>query len=113
MTIKALITGGAGFIGSHLVYLLLSENIEVTVIDNFSTGRINNLNHIKSKIKIYECYLRTDNNLEVYTKDIDWVIHLAALADIVPSSQNPEDYYNVNVNGTFRLLQACVKSNVM
>ena len=112
MTIKALITGGAGFIGSHLVDLLVSANIEVTVLDNFSTGRLDNLNHIKSKIKIHKSDLCIDNNLEVYTKDIDWVIHLAALADIVPSIQNPEAYYNVNVNGTFRLLQACVKSNV-
>ena len=112
MTIKALITGGAGFIGSHVVDLLVSENIEVTVLDNFSTGRLGNLNHIKSKITIHQCDIRTDNNLDFYLKDIDWVIHLAALADIVPSIQNPKEYYSVNVNGTFRLLEACVKSNI-
>ena len=54
---KAIVTGGAGFIGSHLVDLLLTENINVTVLDNFSTGRPENLDHVGEQIKLVECDL--------------------------------------------------------
>ena len=109
---KVLVTGGAGFIGSHLVDKLVGNGDEVTIIDNFSTGRIENLNHIKNDIEIIEGDLSNLSNLKDLVKDKKWVFHLAALADIVPSIQNPEQYFKANVSGTLNLLQACVSQNI-
>ena len=61
---KAIVTGGAGFIGSHLVDSLIEKNINVTVLDNFSTGRMENLNHIKNKIELIECDISIKKRLE-------------------------------------------------
>ncbi|EKR56428.1 SDR family oxidoreductase [Leptospira interrogans] len=103
---KALVTGGAGFIGSHLVDLLLENQFEVTVLDNFSTGRAFNLNHVKEKIDLVECDLSIQEDWIKKFQSIDYVFHLAALADIVPSIQNPEGYFQSNVTGTLNVLQA-------
>ena len=104
---NTIVTGGAGFIGSHLVEYLTSEGHSVTVLDNFSTGRYENLEHLKKNISIIECDLNEENDIDNIVKGADWVFHLAALADIVPSIQNPQKYFNANVNGTLRLLEAC------
>tara|TARA_Y100000591_G_C21855074_1_gene715014 strand:+ start:5087 stop:6076 length:990 start_codon:yes stop_codon:yes gene_type:complete len=114
MSIKksVLVTGGAGFIGSHLVDSLLSQEYEVIVLDNFSTGQPQNLKHVHNQITIVDCNLAIQGEWEIYFKDVDWVFHLAALADIVPSIEKPDDYYNSNVNGTFNVLEACRKHNV-
>jgi len=109
---KVIVTGGAGFIGSHLVEYLSSEGHSVKVFDNFSTGRKENLEHVRDKIEIIEGDLNTFEDLPNLIKGNDWVFHLAALADIVPSIQNPEQYFDANVNGTFKLLQACNKQNI-
>ena len=82
---KAVVTGGAGFIGSHLVDSLLNENIEVTVLDNFSTGRPENLDHVREQIKLVECDLSVKGDWIQHLDNADWVFHLAALAYIVPS----------------------------
>lgn len=103
---KALVTGGAGFIGSHLVDLLLENQFEVTVLDNFSTGRVFNLNHVKEKIDLVECDLSIQEDWIKKFQSVDYVFHLAALADIVPSIQNPEGYFQSNVTGTLNVLQA-------
>ena len=89
---KSIVTGGAGFIGSHLVDKLLSLNHKVTVLDNFSTGRKDNLSHVKDKIKIIECDLSKNGNWVKNFKKTDWVFHVAGLADIVPSIKNPEEW---------------------
>jgi UDP-glucose 4-epimerase len=109
---KAIVTGGAGFIGSHLVDLLLKENIDVTVLDNFSTGRSENLNHVREQIKLVECDLSVKEDWIQHFDNADWVFHLAALADIVPSIQQPEAYFRANVDGTFNVLQAAKAANV-
>jgi UDP-glucose 4-epimerase len=109
---KSIVTGGAGFIGSHLVDLLLKENIDVTVLDNFSTGRPENLDHVREQIELIECDLGVEGGWIHQFKNVDWVFHLAALADIVPSIQKPEAYYRANVDGTFNVLQAAKKANV-
>jgi UDP-glucose 4-epimerase len=109
---KTIVTGGAGFIGSHLVDALLELNYEVKVLDNFSTGRLENLNHVLDKIGIVECDISTSGAWENEFEEIDQVFHLAALADIVPSIQNPADYFKANVNGTFNVLQAAKKNDV-
>ena len=109
---KAIVTGGAGFIGSHLVDSLLKENFEVTVLDNFSTGRLENLEHVLEQIELVECDLGVQGDWIQNFTNADWVIHLASLADIVPSIQQPEEYYRSNVDGTFNVLQAAKTAGV-
>ena len=109
---KAVVTGGAGFIGSHLVDALLALGHEVTVLDNFSTGRAENLAHVKSKIQLHECDISTVGPWTQLIQKGDWVFHLAALADIVPSIQQPGPYFRANVDGSFNLLQACNEVSV-
>lgn len=111
---KALITGGAGFIGSHLSDNLIKLGHEVIIIDNLSNGRLNNIEHLlnKKKFKFYELDIINLEDIRPIFKDVDWVFHLAALADIVPSIENPDAYFHSNVNGTFNVLEACRKQNI-
>jgi len=109
---STLITGGAGFIGSHLVDALIEKENRVIVLDNFSTGRPQNLDHIKDKIQLIQCDISQAGQWQNKFENVDNVFHLAALADIVPSIENPDTYYKSNVNGTFNVLEACRKHNV-
>ena len=109
---RAIVTGGAGFIGSHLVDSLLGEGVAVTVLDNFSTGRPDNLEHIKDQIKLIECDISKAGIWEKEFDGANWVIHLAALADIVPSINDPEAYFHANVVGTLNVLQASKKYKI-
>ena len=109
---RAIVTGGAGFIGSHLAELLVNKNYEVIIIDNFVTGRLENLNKIKHKIKIVNESVSNYKKIEKVFKNVDYVFHLAALADIVPSIENPEIYYDTNVTGTLNILRASKKYNI-
>lgn len=110
----SLVTGGCGFIGSHMVDRLLEEGHEVRVIDNCSTGRLENLEHQKGNpnlsVKIAD--ICDSETIEPLFEGVDYVFHFAALADIVPSIQRPEDYFHSNVDGTFSVLQAAKKANV-
>jgi len=107
-----LVTGGAGFIGSHLVEQLLKKKHKISVIDNLSTGRIENLQNFKDRIKFYRFDLSKKGKWEKILKKIDVVFHLAALADIVPSIQNPDKYFNANVVATKNLVESCIKNKV-
>lgn len=109
---KSIVTGGAGFIGSHLVDALLSLGHEVVVLDNCSTGRKENLSHVINKITFIECDISLQGEWVSEFKDVDWVFHLAALADIVPSIQNPTAYFRSNVDGTFNILEASKAAEV-
>ena len=109
---KSIVTGGAGFIGSHLVDKLLDMEHEVVVLDNFSTGRKENLNHILEKVRLVECDLAIKGDWVREFEDSDWVFHLASLADIVPSIQNPESYFRSNVDATFYVLEAARHAGV-
>ena len=111
---NAIVTGGAGFIGSHLVDYLLKEDYKVTVIDNFSSGRIDNLvQHKKNKnLRIVNADVADFKNIKKYFNKIDYVFHLAALADIVPSIKNPLSYHHSNVEGTISVLEASRINNV-
>ena len=108
----AVVTGGAGFIGSHLVDALLAENIKVRIIDNYSTGRPENLTHVSGKVDVVEADIAFGGSWQKSIQDADWVFHLGALADIVPSIQRPEDYFQANVNGTFNVLEAAKHAQV-
>jgi UDP-glucose 4-epimerase len=110
--LKSIVTGGAGFIGSHLVDRLLDMGHEVIVLDNFSTGRKSNLSHVGDQIKIIECNLSVKGEWIKEFDKVDWVFHLASLADIVPSIQNPESYFHSNVDATFYVLEAARHANV-
>lgn len=108
---KAIVTGGAGFIGSHMVDLLVKENFEVTVIDNLANGRLENLEHHKGKIKFVQIDIGDyEKDLVPYFKDVEYVFHYAALADIVPSINNPLKYHKANADGTINVLQAAKTS---
>jgi UDP-glucose 4-epimerase len=104
---KSLVTGGCGFIGSHLVELLLNEGHEVIVLDNLSTGRLSNLDHIvyKENLKIVQGDVLDKKLVNQCLDGCDFVFHLAALADIVPSIVNPSEYFTANVSGTVALLE--------
>ena len=109
---KTIVTGGAGFIGSHLCEKLLKEGHSITVIDNFSVGRNSNLKKITKKIKIYNKDIRNYNSIKKIFRKADNVFHLAALADIVPSIEKPDEYYSTNVTGTFNILKLSVENNI-
>jgi UDP-glucose 4-epimerase len=109
---EILITGGAGFIGSHLSEFLLGRGYNITIIDNFSTGRLANVKHILKRVKFINADISKYGNWEKNFKNVKYVFHLAALADIVPSIQNPSLYFNANVVGTKNVMNACIKYNV-
>lgn len=111
---KSIVTGGCGFIGSHIVDRLLIEGHDVIVIDNCSTGRLENLSqHIGNpKLKIVQEDICNYEKIAMLFDGVDWVFHMAALADIVPSIQRPQDYFHSNVDGTFSVLQAAKNANV-
>jgi UDP-glucose 4-epimerase len=110
---RTLVTGGAGFIGSHLVDLLLKEGHSVTVVDNFSTGRPENLAHLSAepRLRIHRADIAADP-LDALFDGVEWVFHLAALADIVPSIQRPLEYHRANVDGTVAVVEAARKAGV-
>ena len=105
---NVLVTGGAGFIGSHLVDYLLNDGHQVTVIDNLSTGRIANLEHQKDnpRLKFIKGDITDFEQIQKCFEGQAIVFHLAALADIVPSIVNPREYYTSNVLGTMNVLEA-------
>ncbi|MBI3333815.1 MAG: SDR family oxidoreductase [Candidatus Omnitrophica bacterium] len=105
---RALVTGGAGFIGSHLVERLLQEGHSVAVLDNLSTGRLENLERLKGNpgLRFHRVDVADHEAIRPYFEGIQWVFHLAALADIVPSIQRPREYFRSNVVGTESVLEA-------
>ena len=106
--VRCLVTGGAGFIGSHLVERLLSDGYAVTVLDNFSTGRPANLKAVQPhpRFKLQTADISQFGSIQDHFKNIDYVFHLAGLADIVPSIQRPLEYTRANVTGTVNVLEA-------
>ena len=109
--LKAIVTGGAGFIGSHMVDLLIENNYEVTVIDNLANGRLDNILQHKHSVHFVQADIGDyESNIEQYFINVDYVFHYAALADIVPSINNPVKYHKANVDGTIRILEASRKS---
>ena len=104
----AVVTGGAGFIGSHMVDLLLKKNYQVNVIDNLSGGHKKNLAHHKNNQNLkFEkkdiCTLRKDHK---FFKNLDYIFHFAGIGDIVPSIENPVNYMHTNIQGTVKVLES-------
>jgi UDP-glucose 4-epimerase len=111
---KALVTGGAGFIGSHLSEQLLAQGHEVVIVDDLSNGRQKNLDLFKgnTRLNFYQVDIRKPEILKPCFEGVDWVFHLAGLADIVPSIERPEPYFSVNVQGTFNVLECANAAKV-
>ncbi|MBD22683.1 MAG: NAD-dependent dehydratase [Alphaproteobacteria bacterium] len=110
---RTLVTGCAGFIGSHLCNALLKKGYHVFGIDNLSNGKLSNIEAFRNKKKFQ--FFKIDINekkIDQILNNVDIIFHLAALADIVPSIKNPELYFNSNVNGTFNLVRSCEKKNI-
>ena len=111
---KCIVTGGAGFIGSHLVERLLDLGHDVIVLDNMATGRASNLVDFKEhpSLTIKNCDIAHNEQLSNMFRGAEWIFHLAGLADIVPSIQNPAAYHDVNVSGTVAVLEAARSADV-
>ena len=110
---KSVVTGGAGFIGSNLIDELVRLDHEIIVIDNLSTGRLSNLDKVKNKIKFINIDIsNNEESIHKYFKNVDWVFHMAGLADIVPSITNPKSYFQSNVKGTLNVLEASKKAKI-
>ena len=106
-----LITGGLGFIGSHIADKLIEDN-EVVILDNLSTGNINNLkNQNHENLRIIKDDIR-DANLDELTSDIDYIFHLAAMASVPLSIDKPVECNEINLNATVKLLTSAVKNDV-
>jgi len=111
---ECVVTGGAGFIGSHLTERLVKEGHEVIVIDNFVTGRPQNLAGFKNapNLRVHTADIADATTVAPAVTGADWVFHLAALADIVPSIERPMDYFRSNVQGTMNILEASRQAGV-
>tara|TARA_Y100000591_G_scaffold285350_1_gene267570 strand:+ start:465 stop:1373 length:909 start_codon:yes stop_codon:yes gene_type:complete len=110
---KSIITGGAGFIGSNLADHLVKIGHKVIVLDNFISGKKSNLSHLKKKnLKIFKIDISKSTNLDKYFKGIDYVFHLAALAQIIPSIKYPKKYFKNNVVGTIKVLEAAKRAKI-
>lgn len=107
-----LITGGAGFIGSHIVDEVLRRGGRVRVLDNFSTGRHDNLMRVEDRIEIVNGDIRDAVTVRQAMTDVDFVLHQAALPSVQRSVQDPLTTNEVNVTGTLNILQAAREANV-
>ena len=111
---RVLVTGGAGFIGSHLVDRLLKEDFDVVVLDNLSSGHIRNIKHHIGKrgFQFIKGDVRNRELVNKLVKEIDVIFHLAAIVSVPQSVRNPILVNEVNVSGTLNLLEAARKSKV-
>ena len=97
---KYAVTGGAGFIGSHLVKNLVEHGNEIIVIDNLNTGKMENIEKFSEKIKFFKVDIRDFSTIEDILKNVDGIFHEAALASVQDSFRIPNEFFDVNVNGT-------------
>jgi len=112
--VRVLVTGGAGFIGSHLVDRLVEKDYDVRIIDNLSTGNLDNINgHLDSgDVEFVEGDIRDAEDVAKCMKDVDVVAHLAAITSVPFSVKNPELTFDVNSKGTFNLLRFAAEEGV-
>ena len=104
------VTGGAGFVGSHLVKLLLEEGHKITVIDNLRTGKKENLSEVIDKIQFLNLDIRDYDSMEKNMRNVDGVFHQAALTVVQDSLENPKEYHDVNVVGTENIFKIAAKN---
>jgi len=109
---KFLVTGGAGFIGSHIAEALVKNGDKVIVLDDFSSGRRENLNNIISRIQLVEGDIRNFSIVSKAIEGVDYVLHQAALRSVPKSMKEPALYNDVNINGTLNILNAARMAKV-
>lgn len=109
---RVLVTGGAGFIGSHLATRLAELGHTVRVFDNLSTGNRRNLDHLAGKIDFHEGDLRDPAACLAACRGVEFVFHEAALGSVPKSIDEPQPSHDVNINGTFNLLRGCAEAKV-
>jgi len=107
-----LVTGGAGFIGSHIVERLVKEGGKVIVIDNLSTGKTENVEKVIDKIRFIEGDIRDYELLLSITEGVDYIFHEAAMTSVVKSIEDPKTCNEINITGTLNILNASLKNNV-
>jgi nucleoside-diphosphate-sugar epimerase len=109
---RFLVTGGAGFIGSHIVEALVKQGQAVRILDNFSSGKIGNLKGLEKNIDLIKGDICLASTCIKATKRIDFVLHQAALRSVPKSMEQPHAYNRVNIGGTLNLLEACRQNKV-
>src|SRR5687767_11361614 len=109
---RCCVTGGAGFIGSHLVDRLVVEGHDVVVLDDLSTGRLENLAVCRDRIRFQQADLRDAQAVREACRNADVVFHQAALAAVAHSLERPADVHAVNVEGTLNVLLAAREAGV-
>ncbi|MGE0207148.1 MAG: SDR family NAD(P)-dependent oxidoreductase [Candidatus Babeliales bacterium] len=109
---KVLVTGGAGFIGSHVVKQLLARGAHVTVLDNLSTGSLENLQKVKHNITFLQGDIRNFQDCLQACREHSIIFHLAAKISVPESTKHPEECYDTNIIGTLHMLEAARQKNV-
>ena len=109
---KYLVTGGAGFIGSHIVRTLLEQGQEVKVLDNFSTGKRENIADFEKKIELIEGDLLDASKVAEAVRGVDIIFHEAAFVSVPQSMDEPQNCFDVNVTGTSMLFDAARRAGV-
>lgn len=107
---KALVTGGAGFIGSHIAHRLVHEGHDVVILDNLSSGKRENLGAIRERVRFVEADVRDRATVEAETSGCEVVFHEAAIVSVPYSVEHPEESHDVNIVGTLNVLQAARKA---
>jgi len=110
--VKALVTGGAGFIGSHIAQRLLKDGHEVRILDNLTTGRLDNLAAFADDVEFVEGDIRDPAVLEQVCAGCELVFHQAAVVSVPYSVDHPQETHDVNIQGTFNVLQAARSQGV-
>lgn len=109
---RFLITGGAGFIGSHIAERLIKDKHYVRILDNFSSGKISNLKAVERKIDLIKGDICSKPTCIKAAKNIDFILHQAALRSVPKSMRNPREYNRVNIDGTLNMLEAARENKV-
>ena len=107
-----LVTGGAGFIGSHIAERLASQGHRVRVLDDFSTGNLDNLANVQSHVEILQGSILSKEDLATAMKRADYILHQAALPSVTRSIENPQKSLEVNSLGTLNVLEAALQARV-
>lgn len=109
---KFVVTGGAGFIGNNIVRLLLENDHDVIVIDNFNTGKKENLISIENKIELHTVDIRDKERIKSIINDADGIFHQAALANVNESFSRSDEYFDVNVKGSKNIFEVAKDNDI-